>query len=378
MSTLYFIFTLIAVALIFDFFNGFHDAANSVATVVTTRVLSPVQAVFWAAFFNFVAAFLFSTGVAKTISDKLVDPHVVDVYVICGGLIGAIVWDIVTWLMALPTSSSHAIISGFAGAAIAKAGFSSLLLQGWIPVITFLIVSPVVGLILGWLLMTSISWLSYRSERYRAERLFRHLQLVSAGLYSLGHGTNDAQKTMGIIVALLVAAGRVQWSKPGSYSFGVAAFRRQTRNCMVDHPQLPRCHGAGHDGRRMAHRANRRLTYHSPPQASRRLFGGACRGYHDWNGNHGACAHLDDTRHRRCSFRSRRYPWLARGALDMGQAHRICVGADFSRGSPDWCRGVRTVSLGNPTLCALVRNEESAPRPSVPHLPKEGKLASTF
>ena len=219
MSNLYFIFVLIAVALIFDFFNGFHDAANSVATVVTTRVLSPLQAVAWAAFFNFVAAFLFSTGVAKTISDKLVDPHIVDAYVICGGLIGAIVWDIVTWLMALPTSSSHAIISGFAGAAMAKAGFSSLLLKGWIPVITFLIVSPIIGMILGWLLMTTISWLSYRSERYRAERLFRHLQLVSAGVYSLGHFTNDAQKTMGIIVALLVAAGRAQWSKPGGHSF---------------------------------------------------------------------------------------------------------------------------------------------------------------
>src|ERR1700742_3010799 len=142
MPTLHFVFFLIAVALLFDFFNGFHDAANSVATVVTTRVLSALQAVLWAAFFNFVAAFLFGTGVAETISNKLIDPSAVDVYVICGGLIGAIVWDIITWLMALPTSSSHAIISGYAGAAIAKVGFSSLLLKGWVPVITFLVVSP--------------------------------------------------------------------------------------------------------------------------------------------------------------------------------------------------------------------------------------------
>src|ERR1700743_2603065 len=172
MSTLTFVILLIGVALVFDFFNGFHDAANSVATVVTTRVLSPVQAVIWAAFFNFVAAFLFGTGVAKTISQKLIDPKAVDVYVICGGLLGAIVWDIITWLMALPTSSSHAIISGYAGAAIARGGFSVILIKGWIPVLAFLVISPFVGLILGWLIMTSIAWLTRHSERYKAERRF--------------------------------------------------------------------------------------------------------------------------------------------------------------------------------------------------------------
>jgi inorganic phosphate transporter, PiT family len=216
MPILYFVFSLIAVALVFDFFNGFHDAANSVATVVTTRVLSPLQAVLWAAFFNFIAAFFFGTGVAQTISNKLIDPKAVDVYVVCGGLIGAIAWDIITWLMALPTSSSHAIISGYAGAAIAKAGFSVILVKGWVPVIVFLILSPIAGMILGWMIMTTVSWLTRHIERYKAERRFRHLQLVSAGLYSLGHGTNDAQKTMGIIVALLAAAGHEQWSKPGS------------------------------------------------------------------------------------------------------------------------------------------------------------------
>lgn len=219
MPMLYFVYAMIAVALVFDFFNGFHDAANSVATVVTTRVLSPIQAVFWAGFFNFAAAFVFGTGVAKTISQKLIDPKAVDVYVIFGGLLGAILWDIITWLMALPTSSSHAIISGYAGAAIAKAGFGSILVKGWIPVLTFLVISPLVGMILGWLIMTIVSWLSYRTNRYKAEGRFRHLQLISAAFYSLGHGTNDAQKTMGIIVALLAAAGKAQWSKasPGGF-----------------------------------------------------------------------------------------------------------------------------------------------------------------
>jgi phosphate/sulfate permease len=161
-SPLHMVFFLIALAFIFDVFNGFHDAANSVATVVTTRVLTPIQAVFWATLFNFVAAFLFGTGVAKTISDKLIDPKVVDLYVIFGGLVGAIVWDIITWLMALPTSSSHAIISAYAGGAIAKAGFSSLLLKGWVPVVTFLVVSPIIGLILGYIFMLVASWFSHK------------------------------------------------------------------------------------------------------------------------------------------------------------------------------------------------------------------------
>src|ERR1700685_868858 len=181
-SSLHMVFFLIGLALIFDIFNGFHDAANSVATVVATRVLSPVQAVFWAAFFNFVAAFVFGTGVAKTISDKLIDPKIVDMYVICGGLFGAIIWDLITWLMALPTSSSHAIISGYAGAAIAKAGVKAILVKGWIPVIVFLIMSPIIGMILGWAIMTSVAWLTRRSERYKTEKRFRHLQLLSAGL----------------------------------------------------------------------------------------------------------------------------------------------------------------------------------------------------
>ena len=217
---LYLIFIIIGLALVFDFLNGFHDAANSVATVVTTRVLSPIQAVFWAAFFNFVAAFIFGTGVAKTISDKLIDPHAVDVYVVLGAVVGAIAWNIITWLLALPTSSTHAIISGYAGAAIAHYGFKAILLKGWIPVFEFLLLSPIIGLVLGYLLMLTVSWLAHRAERHRAEKLFRHLQLISAGAYSLMHGTNDAQKTMGIIVAMLVAGGKKEWTVGGSHFLG--------------------------------------------------------------------------------------------------------------------------------------------------------------
>jgi PiT family inorganic phosphate transporter len=211
------VFFVIAVALVFDFLNGFHDAANSVATVVTTRVLSPLAAVFWAAFFNFAAAFIFGTGVAQTISGHLIDPHVIDVYVVFGGLLGAISWDILTWWLALPTSSSHAIISGFAGAAIAKAGVKALLLKGWVPVIAFLIVSPIFGFILAYIVMVAVTWMSHKTPRHKAETVFRRLQLVSAGAYSLGHGTNDAQKTMGIIVALLLAAGKKDWASGGSF-----------------------------------------------------------------------------------------------------------------------------------------------------------------
>lgn len=216
----YLIVLIIAFALAFDFLNGFHDAANSVATVVATRALSPAQAVIWAAFFNFVAAFVFGTGVAYTISDKLIDPKVMDIYIVFGGLIGGIVWDLVTWYLALPTSSSHAIISALAGAAITSAGWHSLLLRGWEPVLLFLVLSPLLGLVLGYVFMNGVAWLTWRMQRRRAERLFRHLQLVSAGLYSLGHGSNDAQKTMGIIVALLVATGHSNLTRSSTTILG--------------------------------------------------------------------------------------------------------------------------------------------------------------
>jgi PiT family inorganic phosphate transporter len=198
---------MIAVALIFDFINGFHDAANSIATVVSTRVLSPGQAVVWAAFFNFVAAFTFGTAVAKTIGKGMIDLSAVTHGVILGGLVGAIVWDLVTWYFGLPTSSSHALIGGYAGAAIAKAGLGVIIAAGWVKTLVFIVLAPLIGMVMGWLLMTAIGAVFARSTPARVDGLFRRLQLVSAALYSLGHGGNDAQKTMGIIAGVLVTSG---------------------------------------------------------------------------------------------------------------------------------------------------------------------------
>lgn len=217
------VFFIIFSALVFDFLNGFHDAANSIATIVSTRVLSPSQAVMWAAFFNFVAAFLFGTAVAGTIGKGLVKAEFVDVYVVFAGLLGAIVWNIITWLLALPTSSSHALVSGIAGAAIAKSGFGVLLWQGWTKgwggLLLFILLSPCVGFILGSFNMILVSWLFRRSTPHKVDTLFRRLQLASASVYSLAHGGNDAQKTMGIIVMLLVAAKRASWAQPDPNGF---------------------------------------------------------------------------------------------------------------------------------------------------------------
>ena len=205
MTTL--VLLVIGLALLFDFLNGFHDAANSIATVVTTRVLTPMQAVAWAAFFNFVAAFGFGTAVAMTMGKGMIDVSAVDTRVILAGLVGAIVWDILTWLWGLPTSSSHALIGGYAGAAVAKAGIHVLVLPGWIKMLVFIAVAPALGLSLGFALMVSIYWICRRASPARVDKIFRRLQLVSAAFYSLGHGTNDAQKTMGIISSLLFASG---------------------------------------------------------------------------------------------------------------------------------------------------------------------------
>jgi len=198
---------IILVALAFDFLNGFHDAANSIATVVSTRVLSPQKAVMWAAFFNFVAAFVLGTHVAKTMGKGMIDLQVVTQEVILAGLIGAITWNLVTWYYGLPVSSSHALIGGYAGAAVAKAGPRAILLSGWTKTLTFIVLAPLMGALLGFLLMVAVTWIFRRWHPFRLDQLFRRLQLVSAGLYSLGHGGNDAQKTMGIITGLLVSSG---------------------------------------------------------------------------------------------------------------------------------------------------------------------------
>jgi len=200
---------IILIALVFDFLNGFHDAANSIATVVSTRVLTPRQAVVWAAFFNFVAAFILGTHVAKTIGKGMIDISIVTQAVIAAGLVGAIVWNILTWYFGIPVSSSHALVGGYAGAAIAKAGFGSILIAGWIKPVVFIVLAPVIGLVVALVLSIAVHWIFKSWTPFRVDRFFRRGQLVSAAFYSLGHGGNDAQKTMGIITGLLVASGHL-------------------------------------------------------------------------------------------------------------------------------------------------------------------------
>jgi PiT family inorganic phosphate transporter len=200
---------IVLVALIFDFINGFHDAANSIATVVSTRVLTPLQAVVWAAFFNFVAAFGFGVSVAATVGKGVVQPTVVDQWVILAGLVGAIAWDLITWYWGLPTSSSHALIGGFAGAAVMKGGFASLVTAGLVKIGIFMILAPLIGLTVGFVLMLATVWVFKDATPGRVDWIFRRMQLVSAAAYSLGHGTNDAQKTMGIIAVLLFSTGHL-------------------------------------------------------------------------------------------------------------------------------------------------------------------------
>ena len=201
------IVVIVGVALIFDYINGFHDAANSIATVVSTRVLTPGQAVVWAAVFNFLAAFTFGTAVASTVGSGMIDLQVVTATVIFGGLAGAIAWDLITWYVGLPTSSSHALVGGYAGAAIAKAGWHSLIPSGWTKTLVFIVMSPVIGMGLALVISIVTLWIFRDFRPARVDKWFRRLQLISAAAYSLGHGTNDAQKTMGIIAGLLVAAG---------------------------------------------------------------------------------------------------------------------------------------------------------------------------
>jgi PiT family inorganic phosphate transporter len=198
---------LVALALAFDFMNGFHDAANSIATVVSTGVLRPYQAVVWAAFFNFVAIFIFHLKVAAMVGKGIVDPVAVDHYVIFGALIGAIAWNLITWYYGIPSSSSHALIGGMIGATIAKAGTGPLLAPGILKTATFIFVSPMLGMLLGATIMIGVSWACRRTAPRKVDRWFRALQLASSAMYSVGHGSNDAQKTMGIIWLLLIAAG---------------------------------------------------------------------------------------------------------------------------------------------------------------------------
>jgi PiT family inorganic phosphate transporter len=211
-STLLGVVVIVTTALLFDYINGFHDAANSIATVVSTRVLSAGQAVIWAAFFNFVAAFVFGTAVAQTIGKGTVDPAIITLPVVFAGLLGAIVWSLLTWWLALPTSSSHALIGAFAGAAVAKAGMGAVLCEtctAWTKTLLFIVLSPLIGLIIGHLLMVGILWVFRGFSPRRVDHWFRRLQLLSAAWFSLNHGGNDAQKTAGIIAITLFSAGYI-------------------------------------------------------------------------------------------------------------------------------------------------------------------------
>jgi PiT family inorganic phosphate transporter len=213
--TLLAVLILIAVALIFDYINGFHDAANSIATVVSTRVLSPGKAVIWAAAFNFIAAFGFGTAVAQTVGSGMVDLGVVTPAVIFAGLLGAIVWDLITWYYGLPTSSSHALFGGYAGAAVAKAGFTAIIVSGWTRTLSFIVIAPLIGLSVGWLLMAASLWAFRHSTPRRVDGFFRRMQLLSAAAFSLMHGANDAQKTMGIIAGALFTGGYLSLGPDG-------------------------------------------------------------------------------------------------------------------------------------------------------------------
>ena len=205
---------LVMVALAFDFMNGFHDAANSIATVVSTRVLTPYQAVMMAAFFNFVALFVFQLKVATTIGRGIIDQGIVDHYLVFGALVGAIAWNLITWYYGIPSSSSHALIGGLVGAAVAKAGTWALVPAGLVKTIAFIFISPLLGMVFGATLMLAVAWIFVRSTPSKVDRWFRRLQLVSASLYSLGHGGNDAQKTVGIIWMLLIGAGYLGTQDP--------------------------------------------------------------------------------------------------------------------------------------------------------------------
>lgn len=206
-AALWVVILLVALALLFDFMNGFHDAANSIATVVSTGVLKPAHAVIFAAFFNVVAIFVFHLSVAATVGKGIVQPGIVDTHVVFGALVGAITWNVITWIYGIPSSSSHALIGGIVGAVMAKAGAGGLIASGIWKTVAFIFVSPVLGFLLGSLMMVLVAWIFRRASPNRVDKWFRRLQLVSAGAYSLGHGGNDAQKTIGIIWLLLIATG---------------------------------------------------------------------------------------------------------------------------------------------------------------------------
>ena len=228
-STFVLVAFIVVLAIAFDYTKGFHDAANSIATVVSTRVLTPGKAVLLAAFFNFIAFFVGTHAVAKTVSSGLVDAKQINEWVVLSGLVGAVSWNLITWYLGLPTSSSHALIGGYAGAAVAKSGFQVLIFdtkwpKGWFGTLSFIVISPTIGLLAGMALMIAVFWIFRRVAPSRVDKYFRFMQLVSSSLFSLSHGTNDAQKTMGIIMAALVAGGYLDASSDIPTWVGLSAF----------------------------------------------------------------------------------------------------------------------------------------------------------
>lgn len=318
-AALWVVILLVVLALLFDFMNGFHDAANSIATVVSTGVLKPTQAVAFAAFFNVVAVFVFHLSVAATVGKGIVQPGIVDTHVVFGALVGAITWNIITWIYGIPSSSSHALIGGIVGAVIAKAGAGALIASGIWKTVAFIFVSPVLGFLLGSLMMVLVAWIFRRASPNRVDKWFRRLQLVSAGAYSLGHGGNDAQKTIGIIWLLLIATG---------YAMPV------TPSLLVDHRELLSGHRYGHHVWRLAHRQDHGSEDHQA-QARRWLLrrirwcsdivlchlpGGSCIDHAHYYRCHRGCG-LHAARECRALGRGRQYR-LGLGSDDSCQ--RLC------------------------------------------------------
>ena len=321
-ATLVAVLVIIAMALTFDFINGFHDAANSIATVVSTRVLTPLQGVCWAAFFNFLAAFLFGTAVAKTVGAGLVNVNEVNYQVIFAGLVGAIVWDLATWWWGLPVSSSQALIGGYGGAAVAMAGWGVLIPAGWIKTLAFIVIAPVLGWFLGSIIMIIVYWLFRKTSPAYADRFFRRGQLVSAALYSLGHGGNDAQKTMGIIAGLLFTMPQYQHLVTGP--------SRRADHSVLDRADGPCRHCARDTLRRLANHPHHGQQDHQIG-ADGRLCGRDGRRDHHLHLQRPRHPRLDHSNHHGRNRRRRLDPAAARRALGRGQPDRLGVAAHHSR-----------------------------------------------
>jgi len=327
---------LIAVALLFDFLNGLHDAANSIATIVSTRVLRPQYAVLWAAFFNFVAFLVFGLNVANTIGTGIIEPSVIDAQVIFAALIGAIAWNLITWGLGIPSSSSHALIGGLVGAGMAKAGISAAVWSGLSKTLLAIVLSPLVGFLLALVLVAIVSWASVRSTPFAVDRAFRILQFVSASMYSLGHGGNDAQKTMGIIAVLLYSEGHLGTGILGAVLGGAG---------------VPGSNGAGYLDGRLADRPHHGTADHQADADAgvlRGTGGAATLFMATWLG----VSRLHNPHHHRRHRRRRCGAAGLGGALERGQFDRLCLGDHHS--CLGWRRGTGLLGGGAAANCPLI------------------------